>query len=118
MSYHSSVLTQKRYTRNLVDAGNGRFNLMILCWNEGQSSAVHDHADSHCFMKVLKGGLSEIKYSWPKDYADSSLITSLEPKCADVGVYENDNENREQQLEEISRTAMNTNEVFYINGDF
>lgn len=41
-----------RYTRNLVDAGNGRFNLMVLCWGEGQGSAVHDHADAHCFMKV------------------------------------------------------------------
>lgn len=24
-----------RYTRNLVDEGNGKFNLMILCWGEG-----------------------------------------------------------------------------------
>ena len=24
-----------RYTRNLVDQGNGKFNLMILCWGEG-----------------------------------------------------------------------------------
>lgn len=91
---------------------------MILCWNEGQSSAVHDHSDSHCFMKVLKGGLSEIKYSWPQDHTDSSLITSLEPKCADVGVYQHDNDDCEQQLQEISRTSMNVNEVFYINGTF
>ncbi|KAJ7427564.1 Cysteine dioxygenase type 1 [Willisornis vidua] len=26
---------QYRYTRNLVDNGNGKFNLMILCWGEG-----------------------------------------------------------------------------------
>jgi hypothetical protein len=25
-----------RYTRNLVDDGNGRFNLLILCWGPGQ----------------------------------------------------------------------------------
>jgi len=25
-----------RYTRNLVDDGNGKFNLMILCWGPGQ----------------------------------------------------------------------------------
>ena len=25
-----------RYTRNLVDNGNGKFNLMILCWDTNQ----------------------------------------------------------------------------------
>jgi len=41
-----------RYTRNLVDEGNGKFNLMLLCWGEGHMSSIHDHADAHCFMKV------------------------------------------------------------------
>lgn len=100
-----------------MDAGNDRFNLMILCWNEGQSSAVHDHADSHCFMKVLKGGLSEVKYAWPQEYSETALISSLEPKCADIGVYQGDNGECEQQLQEISRSTMNTNEVCYINGN-
>ncbi|CAH0716813.1 unnamed protein product, partial [Brenthis ino] len=54
-----------RYTRNLVDAGNGAFNIMILCWGPGHASAIHDHADSHCFMKVLSGSLEEVRYDWP-----------------------------------------------------
>lgn len=85
---------------------------MILCWNEGQSSSVHDHADSHCFMKVLKGGLTEVKYSWPEE---KSLISSFEPQCADISAYQNEDE---QQLQEISRSTMNTNDVCYINGNF
>jgi len=101
-----------RYTRNLVDAGNDKFNLMILCWNEGQSSTIHDHADSHCFMKVLKGGLREIKYNWPDANSGSDIISTLEPKC--IGNYQNDEE-CEKELQEISRSEMNTNEVFYIN---
>lgn len=112
-----SRLQNIRYTRNLVDAGNDRFNLMILCWNEGQSSAIHDHADSHCFMKVLKGGLTEVKYSWPQEQSGSALISSFEPKCADIGAYQNENEEYEQQLQEIARSAINTNEVCYINGN-
>ncbi|KAH6931670.1 hypothetical protein HPB50_026707 [Hyalomma asiaticum] len=55
-----------RYTRNLVDEGNGKFNLMILCWSEGQGSSIHDHADSHCFMKVLAGTLKEVRFDWPQ----------------------------------------------------
>uniref|UniRef100_A0A8D2ZVA8 Cysteine dioxygenase n=1 Tax=Scophthalmus maximus TaxID=52904 RepID=A0A8D2ZVA8_SCOMX len=38
---------QYRYTRNLVDEGNGKFNLMILCWGEGHGSSIHDHTNSH-----------------------------------------------------------------------
>ncbi|XP_050359251.1 cysteine dioxygenase 1 [Nymphalis io] len=56
-----------RYTRNLVDAGNGAFNIMILCWGPGHASAIHDHADSHCFMKLLSGNLEEVRYDWPKN---------------------------------------------------
>lgn len=30
------------------------------------NSPVHDHAESHCFMKIMKGTLRETKYEWPK----------------------------------------------------
>ncbi|KAI8785487.1 cysteine dioxygenase type 1 [Biomphalaria glabrata] len=56
---------QFRYTRNLVDAGNGKFNLMILCWNEGQGSSIHSHANSHCFLKVIDGKVKEELFEWP-----------------------------------------------------
>lgn len=60
-----------RYTRNLVDEGNGKFNLMILCWNEAQASSIHSHAGSHCFLKVLGGTVKEEMYEWPEN-----LLTS------------------------------------------
>merc|ERR1712032_1301841 len=53
------------YTRNLVDKGNGKSNLLILVWSPGKGSPVHDHANAHCIMKVLKGRLTETRYSWP-----------------------------------------------------
>jgi len=56
-----------KYTRNLVDEGNGKFDLMLLCWNPSLSSAIHDHTDAHCFMKVLDGRLEEVRYAWPED---------------------------------------------------
>jgi cysteine dioxygenase len=66
------------YTRNLIDEGNGKSNLvsrssilypspddsvsnrfpdsdlnqLILVWSPGKSSAIHDHANAHCVMKV------------------------------------------------------------------
>lgn len=41
-----------RYTRNLIDIGNGKYNLMILCWPPGSVSSIHDHSDAHCVMRV------------------------------------------------------------------
>ncbi|XP_061190959.1 cysteine dioxygenase type 1-like [Saccostrea echinata] len=54
-----------RYTRTLLDKGNGHYNLMILCWNTGQESPIHNHPNSHCFMKTLKGEVFEQLYRNP-----------------------------------------------------
>jgi len=55
-----------KYTRNLVHEGNGKFNLMLLCWTPGNQSTIHDHANAHCFVKVLDGGLREVRFFWPQ----------------------------------------------------
>ncbi|KAJ2997382.1 hypothetical protein HDV02_005579 [Globomyces sp. JEL0801] len=54
-----------KYTRNLVDDGNGKFNLMILVWDPNVASPIHDHANSHCLVKVLDGKLTESLYEMP-----------------------------------------------------
>lgn len=59
-----------RYTRNLVHEGNGKFNLMLLCWAPGNQSTIHDHANSHCFVKVLDGTLREVRFFWPHEKQD------------------------------------------------
>lgn len=96
-----------KYTRNLVDAGNGRFNLMILCWGEGHGSTIHDHSDSHCFMKMLKGDLMETRYSWPSEENEQQQLETI-------------SEDREYEhhdaLEVLGQRTMGVNEVAYING--
>lgn len=100
-----------RYTRNLVDAGNGKFNLMLICWGEGHGSAIHDHSDSHCFMKMLKGELCETRYAWPKNH---QFIENN--KDGDINGYTtNDIDYDGEELEEMSRSVMETNGVCYIN---
>jgi len=54
------------YTRNLVDEGNGKSNLLVLVWTPGKASPIHDHANAHCVMKVLQGTLKETLYDWPE----------------------------------------------------
>ena len=56
-----------KYTRNLVDEGNGKYNMLILCWGPGMASSIHDHTNSHCFVKILDGNLTETLYDWPNE---------------------------------------------------
>lgn len=81
-----------KYTRNLVDEGNGKFNLMLLCWGPSQVSCIHDHTDAHCFMKVVAGSLEEIRYEWPQEGAAEG-----------------------EGMKETGRGGLETNSVCYIN---
>ncbi|XP_059847627.1 cysteine dioxygenase type 1-like isoform X2 [Hypanus sabinus] len=64
-----------RYTRNLVDEGNGKFNLLILCWGEGHGSSIHDHSNAHCFLKLLKGELKETQFNFPDANQENQELT-------------------------------------------
>ena len=44
------------YTRNLVYK-DARFELMVICWERGQVSRVHNHSDQMCWMTVPVGRL-------------------------------------------------------------
>ena len=44
------------YTRNLIYK-DARFEMMAICWDSGQASAVHNHADQKCWMMVPVGRL-------------------------------------------------------------
>lgn len=38
----------------------------MIVWNSGKGSQIHDHANAHCIMRVLKGSLVETVYNWPE----------------------------------------------------
>lgn len=44
------------YTRNLVYKDE-RFELMVICWEKGQVSRIHNHAGQMCWMTVPSGRL-------------------------------------------------------------
>lgn len=56
----------RNYSRNGIINLNGNANLLILVWSPGKSSAIHDHANAHCCMKILKGELRESLYDIPE----------------------------------------------------
>lgn len=65
------------YTRNGVDDINSKANLLILVWSPGQGSAIHDHANAHCLVKVLSGQLVETRYSIPPDGAGHNHLHAM-----------------------------------------
>lgn len=100
----------------MIDAGNGKFNLMLICWGEGHASAIHDHADSHCFMKMLKGELCEIRYAWPSETNQSTSTEVNANANASQQPQTESNAYDGSELQELGRTKMETNSVHYING--
>ena len=48
--------SKKFYTRNLIFK-NERFEIMAICWDRGQVSKIHNHADQMCWMTVPIGKL-------------------------------------------------------------
>lgn len=54
--------SEKFYTRNLIYK-DARFELMALCWDKGQQSKIHNHADQMCWMTVPVGRLRGQNFS-------------------------------------------------------
>jgi len=82
--------SSRGYTRNLVDEGNGKANLMVLVWTPGKGSPIHDHGNAHCLMKILRGSLTETRFGFPEDHKE------------------------EERMEIISRKTYNENAVTYM----
>lgn len=47
---------RENYTRNLIFK-NELFEVMAVCWEVGQTSLIHDHADQSCWMAMPAGRL-------------------------------------------------------------
>ena len=53
----------KNYTRNLVATDDETYDLLLLCWNPGKQSPIHDHPCDGCRVRVCKGNVEETRYS-------------------------------------------------------
>ncbi|KAI1309938.1 Cysteine dioxygenase [Mortierella claussenii] len=111
---------KNRYTRNLVDDGNGKFNLMILAWPENVGSAIHDHSGAHCIMKILDGELQETLYDWP-DKVIPEDATTEHPSDSGVGSDNSDDDDCGLSQDKASpmhikkETIMHRNDCAYMS---
>lgn len=67
----------KNYTRNLVATDNETYTLLLLCWNPGKQSPIHDHPCDGCWVRVVEGSVKETQYK--TNEVDNSLsVTTVE----------------------------------------
>lgn len=64
--------SDRRYARNLVHKDRD-FEIMVMCWNAGQRSSIHDHAGSLGGIRILQGELTECLFA----RAANGMIKSL-----------------------------------------
>ncbi|KAL3774210.1 hypothetical protein ACHAW5_008535 [Stephanodiscus triporus] len=50
------------YTRNLIATDDETYTLLLLCWNPGMSSPIHDHPCDGCWVRVCEGKIRETRY--------------------------------------------------------
>jgi cysteine dioxygenase len=57
-----TIFSDEGYRRNLLYAGSC-YHALILCWQSGQRSEIHDHLGSACAVKVLQGCATESHFT-------------------------------------------------------
>lgn len=73
---HYANFSDLHYTRNLVD-DNDMLEMIVLCWNPGQESRIHNHGDSDCFMVVLEGEIVEKRFAVEGSAIDAGTCPNL-----------------------------------------
>lgn len=52
----------RNYTRNLIATDHETYALMLLCWNRGKYSPIHDHPSDGCWVRHVQGRVHEVRY--------------------------------------------------------
>ncbi|MEQ1508057.1 MAG: FAD/NAD(P)-binding protein, partial [Myxococcota bacterium] len=65
-----------RYTR-IALAADPRFEVRMLCWAPGQSSALHAHGEAACGFRVLAGEATETRLDGPDRRLAAGAVSSV-----------------------------------------
>ena len=66
---------EHKYTRNCI-ARTADYELVLLCWQPQQATAIHCHDDKECWVKVVQGSFEEKMYcSAEKEVSDTGVRT-------------------------------------------
>lgn len=70
------------YTRNCI-AENEKFELILICWQEGQETSIHDHGGEECWVNIIEGDFIEHIYK-KNDEGKLELVKTSKSKKGGV----------------------------------
>jgi cysteine dioxygenase len=79
---YCSSWSSKCYTRNCI-VENEKFELILLCWEEGQKTPIHDHGGEECWVKVIQGEFKETIYKMD-EAGELKTVKSTISKTGDI----------------------------------
>ena len=56
------IINENKYNRIKIFE-NEKIDIYIITWNKNQKANIHDHSENGCWLKVLKGKLTENLYN-------------------------------------------------------
>lgn len=72
--------SSKSYTRNCI-VNTEKFELILLCWEKGQITPIHDHGGEECWVRIIEGDLKETVY----EENESGKLTATKTAIAKTG---------------------------------
>lgn len=68
------------YTRHLLHR-SASFEVLVLCWDRGLESDLHDHSGQRCWMTALDGEIEELRFRQnPEHGVDRDGVRLLDPR--------------------------------------
>lgn len=74
--------SSESYTRNCIFE-NEKFELILLCWEKGQQTPIHDHGGEECWVKVIQGEFKETIYN-VNEAGELKTVKSTISKTGDI----------------------------------
>lgn len=66
------------YTRNCL-ARNEKFEIILLCWEPGVLTPIHDHGGKDCWVYQVHGSIDEVRYVKTGDLLTESNRITINP---------------------------------------
>lgn len=73
---------EEHYTRNCLQR-NQEKEIILLCWEPGQKTPIHNHNGQNCWVSQLQGSITENLYqNYNQQYNLTNSISLEEGKCS------------------------------------
>ena len=77
-----SSWSEECYTRNCIAQGD-KFELILICWEKGQATPIHDHGGEECWVKIIDGEFRETLYQ-KNENGDLNITKSTHSTIGDI----------------------------------